>query len=80
VRYYYQGDADHYVEANASRGQSDEFGSALINASGSNSRGLAWYHFVNREWGFKLSASESTDTFGYGTKTQDLGVSLTRRW
>ena len=80
VRYYYQGDADHYVEANASRGRSDDFGSALIQASRSNSRGLAWYHFVSREWGFKLSASESTDTFGYGAKIQDLGASLTRRW
>jgi YaiO family outer membrane protein len=80
VRYYYQGDADHYVEANASRGRSDDFGSALINTSSSDSRGLAWHHFVSREWGFKLSASESTDTAGFGAKSQDLGVSLTRRW
>jgi YaiO family outer membrane protein len=80
VRYYYQGDADHYVEANASRGRSDDFGSALINTSSSASRGLAWYHFVSREWGFKLSASESKDTAGFGAKSQDLGVSLTRRW
>jgi YaiO family outer membrane protein len=80
VRYYYPGDADHYVEANASRGRSDDFGSALINTSSSDSRGLVWYHFVSREWGFKLSASESTDTAGFGAKSQDLGVSLTRRW
>jgi YaiO family outer membrane protein len=80
VRYYYPGDADHYVEANASRGRSDDFGSALINRSSSDSRGLVWYHFVSREWGFKLSASESTDTAGFGAKSQDLGVSLTRRW
>jgi YaiO family outer membrane protein len=80
VRYYYQGDADHYVEANAARGRSDEFGSALINTSSSDSRGLVWYHFVTREWGFKLSASASTDSAGYGAKSQDLGVSLTRRW
>lgn len=80
VRYYYEGDADHYVEANASRGRSDEFGSALINASSSDSRGLVWTHFVTREWGFKLSASESKDTAGFGAKSKDLGVSLTRRW
>jgi YaiO family outer membrane protein len=80
VRYYYQGDADHYVEANASRGRSDDFSSALNNTSSSDSRGLVWYHFVSREWGFKLSASESTDTAGFGAKSQDLGVSLTRRW
>jgi YaiO family outer membrane protein len=80
VRYYYQGDADHYVEANASRGHSDDFGSVLVNSSSSDSRGLVWYHFVSRAWGFKLSASQSTDTAGYGAKSQDMGVSLTRRW
>jgi len=80
VRYYYQGDADHYVEANASRGRSDDFSSALIQASRSDSRGLVWYHFVSREWGYKLSASESKDTAGYGAKIKDLGASLTRRW
>ena len=80
VRYYYQGDADHYVEANASRGRSDDFGSALIQASSSDSHGLVWYHFVTREWGFKLSASASKDTAGFGSKSQDVGVSLTRRW
>lgn len=80
VRYYYKGDADHYVEANTSRGRSDEFGSALIQASRSDSRGLVWYHFVSREWGYKLSASESKDTAGYGAKIKDLGASLTRRW
>jgi hypothetical protein len=80
VRYYYQGDADHYVEANASRGRSDDFSRTLVDKSNSNSRGLVWYHFVSREWGFKLSASESTDTAGFGAKSQDLGVSLSRRW
>jgi YaiO family outer membrane protein len=80
VRYYYKGEANHYVEANASRGRSDDFSNAFIQVARSNSRGLVWYHFVTREWGFKLSASESTDTAGYGAKIQDLGVSLTRRW
>jgi hypothetical protein len=80
VRYYYQGDADHYVEANASSGRSNEFVSALINTSSSNSRGLVWYHFVTSEWGFKFSASHSKDTAGYVANIQNLGVSLTRRW
>lgn len=80
VRYYYKGDADHYLEANASRGRSDEFASALINTSSSDSRGLMWYHFVTREWGIKFSASESTDTVGFSAKIRNLGVSLTRRW
>ena len=80
VRYYYEGDADHYLEANVSRGRSDDFGSALIQASRSNSRGLVWMHFVTRDWGYKLSASRSADTSGYGTQASDLGISLTRRW
>lgn len=80
VRYYYEGDANHYVELNASKGRSDDFGSALIQQSRSDSRGVVWYHFVTRDWGFKLSASESTDTSGYGGKARDLGLGLTRRW
>ena len=80
VRYYYEGDADHYVEANVSRGRSDDFSSALIQSSRSDSRGLVWYHFVTRDWGFKLSASESNDSSGSGSKARDLGIGLTRRW
>jgi YaiO family outer membrane protein len=80
VRFYYIGDADHYVEVNASRGRSDDFSSSLIQASRSNSRGLVWNHFISREWGFKLSASESSNTVSYGGNIKDLGFSLTRRW
>ena len=80
VRYYYEGDADHYVEANVSSGRSDDFSSALIRSSRSDSRGLVWYHFVTRDWGFKLSASESNDSSGSGQKARDLGIGLTRRW
>jgi len=80
VRYYYEGDADHYLEVSASRGRSDDFSSALIQQSRSDSRGLGWYHFVSRDWGFKISASESSDTSGFGGKARDLGVSLTHRW
>lgn len=80
VRYYYEGDADHYVEVNASQGRSDDFSSALIQQSRSNSRGLSWYHFVNRDWGFKFSASASNDSSGTGSTARDLGLGLTRRW
>ncbi len=80
VRYYYEGDADHYVEVNVSRGRSDDFSTGLIFPSRSDSRGLVWYHFVNRDWGLKLSASESNDSAGVGVKARDAGVSLVRRW
>lgn len=80
VRYYYEGDADHYLEVNTSRGRSDDFSSALLQQSRSNARGLSWYHFVGRDWGFKISASESTDSAGTGGKARDVGLSLTQRW
>ena len=80
VRYYYEGDADHYVEANVSHGRSDDFSTGLILPSRSNSRGMVWYHFVNRDWGFKLSASRSSDSAGRGVSANDAGVSLVRRW
>ena len=79
VRYYYEGDADHYLEANVSRGRSDDFGSALLQSVRTDSRGLAWYHFVTPEWGFRLSASQSGNG-GAGTAARDVGASLTRRW
>jgi YaiO family outer membrane protein len=78
VRYYYEGDADHYLEANVSSGRSDDFSTGLILPSRSDSRGVVWYHFVNRDWGFKLSASQSSDSAG--VKAHDAGVSLLRRW
>ena len=80
IRYYYEGDADHYVEVNASQGRSDDFSSALIQQSRSNSRGLSWYHFFNRDWGFKFSASESNDSSSASNRARDLGLGLTHRW
>jgi YaiO family outer membrane protein len=80
VRYYYQGDANHYVELNASNGRSDDFQSSLIQQSRSDSRGVVWYHFVTQDWGFKLSASESNDSSAYNSKARNVGLGLTRRW
>lgn len=80
VRYYYQGDADHYVEANASQGRSDDFSSALSQSSQSDSRGVVWYHFLNRHWGFKLGLSESHDSSAVNARARDVSASLIRRW
>lgn len=80
LRYYYEGDADHYLEVNVSRGRSDDFSTGLVLPSRSDSRGLVWYHFVSRDWGFKLSASQSADSAGMGLRARDAGLSLVRRW
>lgn len=80
IRYYYEGDADHYVEANVSQGRSDDFASALLQTSRSDSRGVAWYHFIDRLWGFKVGLSESRDTSAYNARARDVSASLIRRW
>lgn len=80
VRYYYEGDADHYVEVNASSGRSDDFASTLVTPSKSDSRGLAWLHYLNKDWGLKASFSESKDTSSAGGRERSLNMGLTRRW
>ena len=80
LRYYYQGDADHYVEGNVSAGRSDDYSSALLQSARSDSRGVVWYHFVNRQWGFKLGLSESHDSSAFNARARDASVSLIRRW
>ena len=80
ARYYYRGDADHYLEINGSKGRSEDFSHASAQTSVSDSRGLVWYHFVTNDWGFKLGASQSRDTSAYNAKARDIGLSLMRRW
>jgi YaiO family outer membrane protein len=80
VRYYYEGDADHYVEANASRGRSADFSTAVLEPSRSDSRGLALYHFVTRDWGMKLSWSRSKDSSIAGTTERNASLSMMYRW
>lgn len=80
LRYYYEGDADHYLEINASKGKSDDFSSAQIAGSRSDSRGLAWYHFFNQNWGLKLSGSLSNDLTAFGKKERSFNAGLSYRW
>lgn len=81
VRYYYEGDADHYVEANLSSGRSDDYGGTLTaTASRSDSRGLAWYHFVTRDWGLKASWSQATDSSSAASRERSLNLGLIYRW
>lgn len=80
VRYYYRGEADHFVEVNLTRGRSDVFSTGLILLSRSDARGVVWSHFVTRQWGFRLSAADSRDTAGLGNRALDSSISLVRRW
>ncbi len=63
-----------------SQGRSDDFSSALLQTSRSDARGLVWYHFVDRVWGFKVGMSQSRDTSAYNARARDLSASLIRRW
>ncbi len=80
IRYYYEGDADHYVEANASRGRSDDFSSVVTQPSRSDSKGLAWYHFVTPAWGVKASWSQSKDSSLAGEDERNVSLGLLFRW
>jgi YaiO family outer membrane protein len=79
LRYYYQGDADHFVEANASSGRSDDFATTLLTPSRSDARGWSWLHFFNREWGLKASWSESKDNSS-GGRERSFNLGATHRW
>lgn len=80
LRYYYEGDADHYLELHASQGRSDDFDTALLQTARSDARGLAWSHYVGRDWGIKLSARQARDSSGPGTRSNDVGVDVIARW
>lgn len=80
IRYYYEGDADHYLEANVSRGRSDDFGSAQLTGSRSDSKGLAWRHSLTRQWGLKAAISEALDSSSAGGKERSLSLGLNYRW
>ena len=78
LRYYYAGDADSYFELNASQGRSDDFESAVLQSARSDARGLAWTHFVRRDWGLKLSARQARDSSG--SPVRDVGLGMSTRW
>lgn len=80
ARYYYEGDADHYVEANISNGRSDDASGNVITSGRSDTKGVAWLHYFNAHWGFKASASQSNDTSLSTGRERSMSASLTYRW
>jgi YaiO family outer membrane protein len=80
IRYYYEGDADHYIEGNISSGHSDDYSTSLIQLSRSQTQGVAFYHFLNHDWGVKGSYSHSLDDSIYGGYQNTLSLGLVRRW
>jgi YaiO family outer membrane protein len=78
ARYYYRGDADHYVEMRASRGRSDDAQSLLGGQTRSGSFGMAWLTYFKPNWSFKASASTSHG--GADDKERSLSVGVSHRW
>lgn len=79
LRNYYRGDADDYVEVSASSGRStdlDRFGGLVRDSSAS--LGVAWVHFVQPRWGFKLGAGFANDEGGINERS--VSVALYTRW
>lgn len=79
-RYYYNGDADSYVEINAGTGRSSE---NILRGSGlENGRvrgiGAAWSTYVTPNWGFKISADYSSGDSSYTER--GIQASIQARW
>lgn len=79
LRKYYRGDADDYVEVNAGSGRStdlDRFGGIVRDNSAS--LGVAWVHFVQPRWGFKLGAGFANEEGGFNERS--VSLALYTRW
>lgn len=79
VRNYYRGDADSYLEFNASNGRSadlDRGGGVVRNSNAA--LGIAWSHYFHPQWGFKLGAGYSDDADGFDERR--LSFALYHRW
>ncbi len=79
LRNYYRGDADDYFEVSAGSGRSTDlnrFGGVVRDSSAS--LGVAWVHFVQPRWGFKLGAGVGNDQGGFNERS--VSVALYTRW
>lgn len=79
VRNYYRGDADDYVEVNASNGRSTDLdrNGGLVRDS-HFAFGAAWMHYFHPQWGFKLGAGYADDADGYDER--NVSLYLYHRW
>lgn len=80
IRYYYQGDADHYLETNISKGHSVDANGNLTTISRSDTKGIVWYLHLDRTWGLKVSGSQSRDLNFSGAYERNASATLTYRW
>jgi YaiO family outer membrane protein len=77
ARYYYEGDADNYLELTANRGRSDDAASLVGGRAHSGGAGLAWVRYWNKAWGGRAGASFSRSG---DANERALSFSVYRRW
>jgi YaiO family outer membrane protein len=77
ARYYYEGDADHYLEASANRGRSDDAQTLVGGQAHSGGAGLAWVSYWNRSWGGRVAGSIARSGAG---NERVVAFSVYRRW
>lgn len=77
ARYYYEGDADSYLELTANRGSSDDAASLVGGRSHSGGAGLAWVRYWDKARGGRVGATVSQSA---GTNERAVSFSLYRRW
>lgn len=77
ARYYYEGDADNYLELTANHGRSDDAASLIGGRAHSGGAGLAWVRYWDKAWGGRVGATMSQSG---GNNERALAFSLYRRW
>lgn len=81
VRYYYSGDADDYIELNASTGRSHERDTGAFDrviGESSSSFGVNFVKYVRPQWGYKLGAGYANNVDGFDETR--FSAALYARW
>jgi YaiO family outer membrane protein len=80
ARWYYEGDADNYLELSANSGRSDDPLSLVGGRARSGGGGFAWVRYFTPQWGGKLAATMSKSASDSGGNERGLTFALVRRW
>lgn len=78
-RYYYQGDADSYLELAVNRGRSDDPLSLAGGRTRSGGGSVNLVHYFSRDWGGRVGAAFSRDSGG-SARERSLNFAVYRRW